>query len=101
MKDHGLSINISCPCRQPHCPIRGNCVLCVQNHLTHKRHLPECIQNLLRRDVESLARMMELTTTDARPLDAHWIALDKKEFLRQTLARHPGKGGKKRGAKGS
>ncbi len=52
MKDHDISINEHCPCSQSDCPIRGNCVLCVQNHLEHKRHIPECIQNLLRPAVQ-------------------------------------------------
>jgi hypothetical protein len=88
MKDHGISTNKHCPCSQPGCPIRGNCVLCVQNHLEHKRHIPECIQNMLRPVVQSLADQMELETSDSRPTPAFWEQLDKDEFLKKSIERH-------------
>ena len=88
MKDYGVSINKHCPCSQPDCPIRGNCVLCVQNHLEHKRQVPECIQNILRPAVQSLANQMEWETTDSRPSPEFWSKLDREEFLTQSLGRH-------------
>jgi hypothetical protein len=89
MKDHGISINQHCPCSQSECPIRGNCVLCIQNHLEHKRHIPECIQNMLRPAVQTLANQMEFRTSDARPTPESWEQLDKKEFLKKPTGRHP------------
>ena len=88
MNDHGISLNKHCPCTQQGCPIRGNCVLCVQNHLEHKRHIPECIQNVLRPAVETLASQVELLTNDVRPTAAFWQDLDKNDFLRKSLGRH-------------
>ncbi len=88
MKDYGVSINKHCPCSQSECPIRGNCVLCVQNHLEHKRHIPECIQNALRPAVKSLADQMELDTTDSRPSGEFWRQMDRDEFLRKSIDRH-------------
>jgi len=88
MKDHGISINEHCPCSQEDCPIRGNCVLCVQNHLEHKRHVPECIQNMLRPVVQSLADQMELGTSDSRPTPAFWEQFDKEKFLKKSIKRH-------------
>ena len=88
MKDHGISLNEHCPCSQPDCPIRGNCVLCVQNHLEHKRHIPECMQSLLRPAVQSLADQMELGTTDSRPTPEFWKEFDKDGLLKKSIERH-------------
>ena len=88
MKDHGISINKKCSCTQPNCPIRGNCVLCVQNHLEDKRHVPECIQGILRPAVQSLADQMELGTRDSRPTPEAWSTFDKEGYLKKSLSRH-------------
>jgi hypothetical protein len=90
MEDHGLSVNKSCPCAQKFCPILGNCVLCIQNHLEHKRHLPECIQNMLRPTVQFMAAQMELKVDEGRPSDAYWQSIDRDEFVRKSSARHGG-----------
>ena len=87
MKDHGVSINKHCPCTQPDCPIKGNCVLCVLNHLEHKRHIPECMQNILRPVIQSLADQMELATSDSRPTPEFWGKLNKDEFLKKSIDR--------------
>ena len=88
MKDHKISINRHCPCTQMQCPVRGNCVLCVQNHLDHQRHLPECIQNLLRPAVQSLAQQVELQTEDGRPNESFWQTYDKDDLLKKSIKRH-------------
>jgi hypothetical protein len=88
MKDHRISLNKHCPCAEPQCPIRGNCVLCIQNHLEHRRHIPECIQNILRPAVQSLADQVELKTSEARPNESFWRDLDKGEFLKNSINRH-------------
>ena len=88
MKDHGISVNKHCPCTQSECPILGNCVLCVQNHLEHKRHIPECIQDLLRPAVQGLAQQMELKTAEGRPDQDYWKTLDKQKRLKDSLGRH-------------
>ena len=88
MKDHKISINKHCPCTQKECPIRGNCVLCVQNHLDHQRHLPECIQNLLRPAVQSLAQQMELINEEGRPNESFWKTYDREDLLKRSIKRH-------------
>ena len=88
MIDHGISINRYCACSQPECPIRGNYVLCVQNHLEQKRHIPECIQNILRPVVKSLAGQVELSTTESRPTLQLWKEMGKDAFLKKSLGRH-------------
>jgi hypothetical protein len=88
MKDHGISINKHCPCSQMECPIRGNCVLCVQNHLEHKRHIPECFQETLRHTVQALASQLELKTSESRPTPEFWKEFDGERFLQQSLDRH-------------
>ena len=87
MKDHGISINEQCPCSQLECPIRGNCVLCIGNHLEHKRHVPECIANMLRPAVQSLTDQVELGTSEARPTREFWEQLDKKDFVKKSIER--------------
>ena len=88
MKDHGVSVNKHCPCTQAKCPIWGNCVLCVQNHLEHKRHVPECIQDLVRPAVQVLAGLVELDTSDSRPDACFWADFDAEAFLKRTLDKH-------------
>ena len=88
MKDHKISINKHCPCTQSQCPIRGNCVLCIQNHLDHKRHIPECIQEPLRPAIESLAKQVELNVSEARPEKEFWDDFDSEAFLKETLGKH-------------
>jgi hypothetical protein len=65
-------------------------VPCVQNHLDHGRHIPECMQNLLRPAVKLLAEQVELGTSDSRPSREFWTALDKDEFLASSTDRHEG-----------
>ena len=88
MKDHGVSLNKHCPCTQAQCPIRGNCVLCIQNHLEHKRHVPECIQDILRPAVKLLADQMELAAEDARRSECFWRNFDVEEFVDKSIGRH-------------
>ena len=90
MKDHKVSVNKNCPCTQTECPILGNCVLCVQNHLSHQRHIPECIQDILRPAVQELARQMELKTAEGRPEPGFWKTFDKEKHLTTSLERHEG-----------
>ena len=88
MQDHKISTNKYCPCTQSQCPIRGNCVLCVQNHLDHKRHLPECMQNLIRPAIESLAKQVELNIDEGRPDSHFWEECDSDALLRRSLEKH-------------
>lgn len=88
MEDHGISLNKLCPCVREQCRIRGNCVICVQNHLDHRRHLPQCFQNMLRDNVESLAKMVELKTEEGRPDEAFWAEFDRDGRLRESIRRH-------------
>jgi hypothetical protein len=88
IKDHKISINRYCPGTQKQCPIRGNGLLCVQGHLDHQRHLPECIQNLLRPAVQSLAQQWELKIEDGRPKESFWKTYDKEDLLKRSVQRH-------------
>jgi hypothetical protein len=88
MKDHKVSVNKHCPCTQTECPILGNCVLCVQNHLSHKRHLPECVQDVLRPMVRELTQQMELKVSEDRPDHNFWDKFDKTKHLVASLERH-------------
>jgi hypothetical protein len=88
MEDHGISVNKFCPCVQTQCRIRGNCVVCVQNHLDHKRHIPECFQDMLRDHIRSLAGLVQLKTDEKRPSPAFWETYDRDKRLRESVARH-------------
>ena len=88
MKDHGISLNQHCTCQQKQCPIWGNCVLCVQNHLCHKRHIPECIQDVRRPAIQALAAQVELKTEDTRPDEAFWKTFDKEAHVQRSVERH-------------
>ena len=88
MKDYKISFNESCPCTQKDCPIKNNCVLCISNHLEHKKHIPECVQNLLRQEITSLAKKLELKVSDERPTKMFWDKFDKKKFLEKSLNKH-------------
>lgn len=88
MEDHKISFNKHCPCTQSQCPIHGNCVLCVQNHNDHKRHIPECMQILIRPAIESLAKRVELSVSEGRPDKHYWEEFDSAAFLEKTLERH-------------
>ena len=88
IQDHNISINKYCPCTQSQCPIRGNCVLCIQNNLDNQNHIPECIQNLVRPFVESLAKQVELKTSDSRQVAKFWEEFDCEDFLKRSLEKH-------------
>lgn len=61
-----------CPCTQLACPIHGNCVECVRNHRRHKRHIPECLQDVLREQITALAKQVEFSVMDERPTTEYW-----------------------------
>jgi hypothetical protein len=61
-----------CPCVQQACPVHGNCVVCVRNHRLHKRHIPECLQPVLRELVAGLAGKLELGVVEQRPTPKPW-----------------------------
>jgi len=88
MKDFDISLNKFCTCTQGGCPIRGNCVLCVQNHLDHKRHIPECIQNLIRPEIQKLSAMVEYQADDTRPEKDFWDTFDKEKFIEESTGKH-------------
>ena len=88
MEDYKVSFNKKCPCPQKRCPIRGNCVLCVQNHIDHKVHIPKCMQNLIKKDIQSLCKRVELETEPAKLPEGFWENFDSDAAVKQTLAKH-------------
>jgi len=60
----------------------------MQNHLDHKRHIPECIQGQLRPAIESLAKQVELNISKARPEKDFWDNFDTEAFLKGSLDKH-------------
>ena len=72
MKNNGNHLADDCPCTQSACPIRGDCIACVRAHRQHKKHLPECLQEILREYISALAQQVELSVADARPTPEYW-----------------------------
>jgi hypothetical protein len=64
MTDREVLLNENCPCPKKECKIRGNCVLCVKSHLEHRKHVPVCMQDLLRPAVKPLTDLLEIKTED-------------------------------------
>lgn len=88
MQDLKLSFNRHCNCVQKDCPIRGNCVLCIENHKASRGHIPECMQELLRDSVKHLCKMVEFTPVESRPKQEVFDNLDKPKFIADSLRRH-------------
>lgn len=72
MDKENVNLADDCPCVQLACPIRGNCLECVRGHRRHKRHIPECMQEVLRGYVTEIAKQVELGVVDERPTPAYW-----------------------------
>ena len=88
MKDYKYSINKKCRCTQRECPILGNCVLCVQNHVEKGNHLPECMQEMIRSNIKSLAGMVEFECNEKRPHGNFWETYDKENLIKTSIERH-------------
>jgi hypothetical protein len=90
MKDYQISLNKKCRCTQNECPIFGNCVLCVQNHVEKGNHMPECMQNMIRASIKSLAEVVEFSCNDKRPQEGFWETYDKETMIQSSIKRHEG-----------
>ncbi len=69
-----------CPCVQKRCPLRGNCVVCVRSHRTHREHLPECMLPIFRDLVTQMAKKVELDVSEARPKPEFWDNLPQETW---------------------
>jgi hypothetical protein len=65
--------NPDCPCIRTECEMFGMCVECIQGHMRHRKHLPECMQDIVRGKIRELAGLVEFSVNDERP------ALKKKK----------------------
>ena len=88
MKDYKYSLNRKCCCTQKECPILGNCVLCIQNHVEKGNHMPECMQNMIRGNIESLAGIVEYECNEKRPQGDFWETYNKDELVKTSIERH-------------
>jgi hypothetical protein len=66
-----------CPCSQQNCEWRGRCFECVMIHRVKQKHLPECLQPILRDTIDGLAGTVELGVVDARPTTENWAYLEE------------------------
>lgn len=60
----------ACPCSNVRCEWHGNCFECVMIHRVKKKHVPECLQPILRDRIRDLAGVAELKAVEARPTKA-------------------------------
>ena len=88
MKDYQFSLNHKCRCTQKDCPILGNCVLCVQNHVEKGNHIPECMQDMIRENIKSLAEIVEFKCDEKRPQEDFWESYDKEKLIKSSIERH-------------
>jgi hypothetical protein len=56
-----------CQCSQTKCEWHGKCFECVMIHRVKKKHLPECLQPILKDIISNLAKTIEMETVDNRP----------------------------------
>ena len=56
-----------CPCANVRCEWHGRCFECVLIHRVKRKHVPQCLQPILRDRIEDLARTAELGVIEARP----------------------------------
>jgi len=57
-----------CPCLNKRCAMHGDCVRCVAAHRQHRKHIPECMEDIIRDSVKGLAELVEYRVEDARPV---------------------------------
>ena len=69
--------NRGCPCVQIKCEWHGKCFECVLIHRTKRKHLPECLQPIIRERIAELAGTAEIFTVDKRPTKANFEYLIK------------------------
>lgn len=54
------------------------------------------MQNMIRKDIKALAKMVEFKSMEERPKKEMWKAFDKEKFVKKTIERHKGvKGSRK------
>lgn len=53
-----------CPCPKNYCEWHGNCFKCVLIHRYHKKHVPNCLQSILKDKIETLAKAAELEVNE-------------------------------------
>jgi hypothetical protein len=51
-------------------------------------HLPECMQEMIRSNIKSLAGMVELECNEKRPHGNFWETYDKENLIRTSIERH-------------
>jgi hypothetical protein len=56
-----------CPCTNLSCKLHGLCVECVAVHRQNRNHLPECMADILRADVQALCAKVEFGVIDNMP----------------------------------
>lgn len=65
--------NLKCACPNTYCEWHGNCKECVAQHRYFGKHVPTCLQPILKSKIESLAETAELYTNEkGRSTAEHW-----------------------------
>jgi len=58
---------MKCPCPNPLCDWHGKCHQCVALHRHHGKHVPFCLQPILRDKIAALAETVECTLKSNEP----------------------------------
>ena len=65
--------NLKCTCPNTFCEWFGKCKECVAQHRYHGKHLPTCLQFILKDKITALAETAEMYTGDKeRSTAEHW-----------------------------
>lgn len=57
----------TCPCEQSMCEWHGKCRECVMIHRVKGKHLPECLQPIIKDHAAELARAIEMKLCTSAP----------------------------------
>lgn len=80
----------ACTCVNLICPWHGKCFECVMIHRVQGRHVPECLQHILRGKIAELARTAELEVLEGKPSKEMRSVLKKLKPKARTRASRRG-----------
>ena len=72
--------NLRCTCLNTYCEWHGKCKECVALHRHFGKHIPACLQPILRDKITAVAETVELQTTEyERTTPEHWKYVHERD----------------------
>jgi len=72
--------NLKCTCPNTYCEWYGKCKECVAQHRYYGKHIPTCLQPILREKINAVAEAIELNTNEKeRTTPEHWEYVHKMD----------------------